>query len=184
LRKIEHTLQLLHYKQVHSLPKDERELAYLARRLDFPDTEAFLTSYSQHCAEVRTIYVRYIEDAAPLTGDETSGVTLEPAVARQPRHSRAMEPSYFKVFSEKQISTHAKLLESLSHDTPICIDTTVAPGERVQLTVTPSRPTTYWMTRLQIPISNLPLLMPRSLLMSLYWNRRPTRSRTKSGTTS
>jgi glutamate-ammonia-ligase adenylyltransferase len=135
LRKIEHTLQLLHYKQVHSLPKDERELAYLARRLDFPDTEAFLTSYSQHCAEVRTIYVRYIEDAAPLTGDETSGVTLEPAVARQPRHSRAMEPSYFKVFSEKQISTHAKLLESLSHDTPICIDTTVAPGERVQLTV-------------------------------------------------
>jgi glutamate-ammonia-ligase adenylyltransferase len=135
LRKIEHTLQLLHYKQVHSLPKDERELAYLARRLDFPDTEAFLTSYSQHCAEVRTIYVRYIEDAAPLTGDETSGVTLEPAVARQPRHSRAMEPSYFKVFSEKQILTHAKLLESLSHDTPICIDTTVAPGERVQLTV-------------------------------------------------
>ncbi|MFT5325837.1 MAG: glutamate-ammonia-ligase adenylyltransferase [Planctomycetaceae bacterium] len=135
LRKIEHTLQLLHYKQVHSLPKDERELAYLARRLDFPNADAFLTSYSQHCAEVRTIYVRYIEDAAPLTGDETSGASLEPTVARQPRHSRAMEPSYFKVFSEEQILTHAKLLDSLSQDTPIVIDQQVAPGDRIQLTV-------------------------------------------------
>ena len=135
LRKIEHTLQLLHYKQVHSLPKDERELAYLARRLDFPNADAFLTSYSQHCAEVRTIYVRYIEDAAPLTGDETSGASLEPTVARQPRHSRAMEPSYFKVFSEEQILTHAKLLDSLSQDTPIVIDQQVTPGDRIQLTV-------------------------------------------------
>ena len=135
LRKIEHTLQLLHYKQVHSLPKDERELAYLARRLDFPNTEVFLASYSQHCAEVRAIYVRYIEDAAPLTGNETSGESLEPAVARQPRHSRAMEPSYFKVFSEEQILTHAKLLDSLSQNTPIVIDQQVAPGHRIQLTV-------------------------------------------------
>lgn len=135
LRKIEHTLQLLHYKQVHSLPKDERELAYLARRLDFPNTEAFLASYSQHCAEVRTIYVRYIEEEAPSGEIETPCQSDEPVVARQPRHSQAMEPSYFKVFSEEQILTHAKLLESLSDDSPILIDSAAAPGDRVQLTV-------------------------------------------------
>ena len=135
LRKIEHTLQLLHYKQVHSLPKDERELAYLARRLDFPDAEAFLKSYSQQCAEVRTIYVRYIEEDAPSSESKTPGQSDEPVVARQARHSQAMEPSYFKVFSDDQILTHAKLLDSLSPDSPIVIDTIVAPGNRVQLTV-------------------------------------------------
>ena len=36
LRTIEHSLQLMHYKQTHALPEEERELTYLARRLDYP----------------------------------------------------------------------------------------------------------------------------------------------------
>ncbi|HCO21931.1 MAG TPA: glutamine synthetase adenylyltransferase, partial [Gimesia maris] len=36
-RKIEHALQLMHYNQEHHMPTDERELAYLARRLDFQE---------------------------------------------------------------------------------------------------------------------------------------------------
>ncbi|NQV28742.1 MAG: glutamine synthetase adenylyltransferase [Rhodopirellula sp.] len=135
LRKIEHTLQLLHYKQVHSLPKDERELAYLARRLDFPNSEAFLTSYMQHCEDVRAIYLRYIEDAAAPTATENHSGAIDPITARQPRHSQAMEPSYFKVFSEDEILNHAKMLESLSPDTPILIDTKSAPDGHVCLTV-------------------------------------------------
>ena len=136
LRKIEHTLQLLHYKQVHSLPQDERELAYLARRLDFPNAEAFLASYSQHCQEVRSIYRRYIEDseeAGPLDGTSLSKSTT--SKHRQPRHSEAMEPSYFTVFSEDEILKHAQILDSLSADNPILIDATTAPDGRIRLTV-------------------------------------------------
>src|SRR5262249_10882778 len=59
-RKIEHSLQLMHYKQAHSLPTDRRELAYLARRLDFPDAEQFLDHYERHRASVRAVYRKYI----------------------------------------------------------------------------------------------------------------------------
>ena len=133
LRKIEHTLQLLHYKQVHSLPKDERELAYLARRLDFPNTEAFLASYSQHCVEVRTIFLRHIEDSEPDLAAETS--PQAPLSNKRPKHSEAMEPSYFKVFSDDEILNHARILDALSHEQPILVETAPAPGGRVKLTV-------------------------------------------------
>jgi [glutamine synthetase] adenylyltransferase / [glutamine synthetase]-adenylyl-L-tyrosine phosphorylase len=135
LRKIEHTLQLLHYKQVHSLPHDERELAYLARRLDFPNAEAFLASYSQHCSEVRTIYRRYIENADDKPADEISRSDSVTDQQKQPRHSRAMEPSYFKVFAEDEILRHAKILDSLSFDNPILVETTTASDGSVRLTV-------------------------------------------------
>ncbi len=133
LRKIEHTLQLLHYKQVHSLPRDERELAYLARRLDFPNTDAFLVSYSQHCTEVRTIFSRYIENSDSQTTIETS--TAEPPASQRPRHSEAMEPSYSKAFSEDEILSHARILETLSREQPILVEATPAPGNQIQLTV-------------------------------------------------
>tara|TARA_R110002072_G_scaffold927_1_gene7410 strand:+ start:80435 stop:84136 length:3702 start_codon:yes stop_codon:yes gene_type:complete len=137
LRKIEHTLQLLHYKQVHSLPTDERELAYLARRLDFPDTKAFLASYSQHCAEVRTIFLRYIENSEPESPPRTfpsASPDVSP-IARRPSHSEAMEPSYLKVFSNEEIFNHARMLDSLSDEQPILVEAASAPGNRIQLTV-------------------------------------------------
>ena len=133
LRKIEHTLQLLHYKQVHSLPKDERELAYLARRLDFPNTEAFLASYSQHCQEVRAIFSRYIEDS-----DEQASTEIpdgSPLPTRRPRHSEAMEPSYLKSFSEDDIANHARLLDALSDECPILVEAIPDPQNRIRLTV-------------------------------------------------
>ena len=133
LRKIEHALQLLHYKQVHSLPKDERELAYLARRLDFPDTKAFLASYSQHCAEVRTIFLRYIENSEPESTNQTAPAAS--SFSNRPRHSEAMEPSYFKAFSENEILNHARILDSLSDDQPIRVEAAAAPSNRIQLTV-------------------------------------------------
>lgn len=133
LRKIEHTLQLLHYKQVHTLPKNERELAYLARRLDFPNTDAFLASYSQHCTEVRTIFSRYIENSEPARSAESSAAT--PPSSKRPRHSEAMEPSYTKVFSEDEILSHARFLDALSPEQPILVEAAQAQGNRVQLTV-------------------------------------------------
>ena len=133
LRKIEHTLQLLHYKQVHSLPRDERELAYLARRLDFPDTEAFLASYRQHCAEVRSIFLRYIE--SPESESTSQTAPSASSLSNRPRHSEAMESSYFEVFSEDEILNHARILDSLSDDQPLLVEAASAPGNRIQLTV-------------------------------------------------
>ncbi len=127
-RTIEHSLQLLHYEQEHSLPTDERELAFLAGRLDFPSATAFLEAYQQHRDDVRRIYERYIEV-----------VEVEPevdqAASKLPPHAELMEPSYAKVFLPEQIERHAVLLSRLSPDNPIEIDIVPTLGDRVQLTV-------------------------------------------------
>lgn len=127
-RTIEHSLQLLHYEQEHSLPTDERELAFLAGRLDFPSATAFLEAYQQHRDDVRRIYERYIE-----------AVEVEPEVdkltAKLPPHAELMEPSYAKVFLPEQIERHAVLLSRLSPENPIEIDIVPSLGDRVQLTV-------------------------------------------------
>ncbi len=60
LRTIEHSLQLMHNKQEHSLPDSPRELAYLARRLDYPNADVFLSQYTQHCRAIRAIYEKYV----------------------------------------------------------------------------------------------------------------------------
>ena len=60
LRAIEHSLQLMHNKQVHALPADEGELAYLARRLDFDDPDRFVKHYAEHCHEIREVFDRVL----------------------------------------------------------------------------------------------------------------------------
>lgn len=60
LRTIEHALQLTHYEQIHSLPKQNRELNFLARRLDFPNEDVFLSFYETHCQQIRKIFERHI----------------------------------------------------------------------------------------------------------------------------
>lgn len=135
LRKIEHTLQLLHYKQVHALPEDERELAYLARRLDFPDVDAFLVSYQQHCSEVRAIYSRYIEHRIEPAAVQDSADGSATSSAGPPRHSEVMEPSYFKVFTDDEILRHSKMLDALSDEEPVLVYATTAQDNQFRLTV-------------------------------------------------
>lgn len=127
-RTIEHSLQLMHYEQEHSLPTDERELAFLAGRLDFPSAATFLAAYQQHRDDVRRIYERYIEPTEPedLGDDITS---------KLPPHAELMEPSYAKVFGPEQIERHAVLLSRLSRLNPIEVDVISVLGDRMQLTV-------------------------------------------------
>jgi glutamate-ammonia-ligase adenylyltransferase len=129
LRKIEHSLQLTHYKQVHSLPSDEREMLFLARRLDFPDTKSFVTSYQQHRNQVRAIYEKYIENA------EDQVATSQTGIAKTARHTQVMTPSYSKVFSEQQILIHADLLAQLNDDQPVVVQAEGRTGGRIELTV-------------------------------------------------
>ena len=71
-RTIEHSLQLMYYKQTHSLPEDRRELAFLARRLDFADADQFLDHYDRHRASVRAIYRKYMEGKTVIYGPDDS----------------------------------------------------------------------------------------------------------------
>ncbi|MEX2285791.1 MAG: glutamine synthetase adenylyltransferase, partial [Planctomycetaceae bacterium] len=118
LRTIEHSLQLMHHKQIHALPDDPRELAYLARRLDFPDSELFLQHYRRHCTAIRTIFDRQIG------GEGRRDVrTVSSAEERLAAHRRQMEPSYATTFSDEQIQHHAALLDRISEDNSVEIET-------------------------------------------------------------
>ena len=127
LRKLEHTLQLMHGKQLHSLPAEERELAWFAGRLDYPDSASFLETYRRHTADIRSIYRRHLESDDTAPG--------KPAFPESPDHTRVMEPSYSKVFSAETIQRHGNLLCQLGPGCPVLIDVSPQTGNRIELTV-------------------------------------------------
>jgi glutamate-ammonia-ligase adenylyltransferase len=130
LRTIEHALQMMHHKQTHSLPNDSRELAYLARRLDFTNAEQFLKHYRQHCEAVRAIYEKYVGGKSKDLQRET---IVPPGEVSD--HRTLMEPSYTETFNEEEIEHHAKLLNTLSVENLVEIEASPAEESRWQLIV-------------------------------------------------
>ncbi|MFQ5730745.1 MAG: glutamine synthetase adenylyltransferase [Planctomycetaceae bacterium] len=132
LRTVEHALQLMHHKQTHSLPKNSREISYLARRLDYPDGEEFLRHYQRHCNAIRRIYDRYVGDqpAAPASPGDAA-----PVVETFPDHRALMEPTYAETFGESEIARHAQLLAKLSSENLVDVDAVPLEPGRWQLTV-------------------------------------------------
>ncbi|MCS6861727.1 MAG: hypothetical protein NZT92_15580, partial [Abditibacteriales bacterium] len=61
LRTVEHRLQMMHYRQVHSLPTQPHELRKLARRMGFADAPALMDAYRKHTTAVREIFDRTFE---------------------------------------------------------------------------------------------------------------------------
>lgn len=110
LRTVEHALQLMHYKQIHSLPTNDRELAYLARRLDFPDSEVFLTYYDRHSANIRRVFDRYIHQSEPNRSD------LLPAAQTLTDRLTLQEPTYANLFTNDQIALHTRLLKKITDE--------------------------------------------------------------------
>jgi glutamate-ammonia-ligase adenylyltransferase len=129
-RTIEHSLQLMYYKQTHSLPEDRRELAFLARRLDFADADQFLDHYERHRASVRAIYRKYLEGKTPLIGPDDAGEDLPPTAP-----TLRVEPSYHETFTEAEVARHADLLRGLSDTKPVAVDTARLEDARWQVTV-------------------------------------------------
>ncbi len=72
LRTIEHSLQVMHNQSEYFLPESDRELAYLARRLDFPDAEQFLLQYEQHTSAVKAIFDRHLRKEPGGPDDESN----------------------------------------------------------------------------------------------------------------
>ncbi|HNT75480.1 MAG TPA: glutamine synthetase adenylyltransferase [Anaerolineae bacterium] len=115
LRTVEHHLQMLHYRQTHTLPDDAVALDHLARRLGFagPDArEQFLARYEQHRRAIRRVYLHYL-------GDETME---NPSRPRSPQplkgdlstHIARMAPSYAETFTPDEIRRHAVLAGQLN----------------------------------------------------------------------
>jgi glutamate-ammonia-ligase adenylyltransferase len=127
-RTIEHSLQLMHHKQTHSLPEDRRELAFLARRLDFADADQFLDYYNRHRASVRAIYRNYLEGKTPAEGAAQS---VE-AAAPPPLH---MEASYLETFESADRARHLELLARLSDAAPVDVAAAPVADGRWQVTV-------------------------------------------------
>lgn len=129
-RTIEHSLQLMHHKQTHSLPEDRRELAFLARRLDFADADQFLDHYDRHRASVRAIYRKYLEGKTLVHGPDDSGDASQAAAP-----PLRVESSYRETFTETEMARHAELLRDLCDETPVAVDTALLPDGRWQVTL-------------------------------------------------
>jgi glutamate-ammonia-ligase adenylyltransferase len=112
LRTIEHHLQLMDYRQTHTLPAEPQALTQLARRLGFqgPDVGAkFVTRYEQHRAAIRAVYLHHLEE----------GEMNQPQFPERPvvqEHVARMAPSYVNAFSEQEIAHHALLAEHLDSE--------------------------------------------------------------------
>lgn len=130
LRTIEHSLQLMHYKQTHTLPSDQRELGWLARRLDYLDADHFVRQYEQHRDAIRSIYRKYILTDGTTEAEEPA---LLPGGAPDPRTH--MEPSYAATFSEEEIEQHAIMLRRLSDELIVAVDALPLPQGQWQVTI-------------------------------------------------
>lgn len=126
LRIVEHALQLMHHKQTHSLPENKRELAYLARRLDFRNAEQFLKQYELQCREIRRVYARYVLEESPTDPGES---------ARTVDLRSLMAPSYAETFDDEDIARHAELLKRLSKDHFVHVDACEVEAGRWEVTI-------------------------------------------------
>jgi len=133
-RAIEHSLQLMHYKQTHRLPDDRRELSYLARRLDFGSGDQLLEHFERHSSAVRTIFERHLFDKeAHRPGRETAdGRKAGEALSD---HRNQMAPSYSQLFHEEDIARHATLLSRLSPENLIEVEASPLPDNTYRLTI-------------------------------------------------
>lgn len=106
LRTVEHSLQLLHNQQTHELPADQRQLEWLANRLDYPDADTLMRRFDEHRQAVRMIFEECLEIAQlPLPRDNES-LPATPDSARQP-HA-------VKTLSESQRSLRKRHLDEMS----------------------------------------------------------------------
>lgn len=127
LRTIEHAIQLMHNKQDHALPENERELSYLARRLDFPDAATFIRHYEDHSRQIRRIYEKY------LLSDKTEVPEISPLIPAT--SDNVGLPRYADVFSEAEIQLHRESLVSITLERAVKVFAESSPDGTYRVTV-------------------------------------------------
>lgn len=129
-RKIEHALQLMHYNQEHRMPTDERELAYLARRLDFHDGQQLVQYYERHRKAVRNLFKKYVFAQSELNSQHT--------LAEKEHESTligTMSESYTKVFNDTEVEKHIQMSKKLSDSNTVELETEDLPDNQIRLTM-------------------------------------------------
>lgn len=132
LRTIEHMLQMLDYRQTHTLPDDVEAIRSLARRLGFEGSRAdekFLIRYKQHSAAIREIFLRHV-GRNDMQGSRNPVSFQKDESAKKPtiqaadttaqtvsRHRARMGQTYAERFSEDEIARHASLANALDGST-------------------------------------------------------------------
>ncbi|MCU0508213.1 MAG: DUF294 nucleotidyltransferase-like domain-containing protein [Anaerolineae bacterium] len=163
LRTVEHYLQILEYRQTHTLPDHPADLRYLARRLGFEGANAaseFVTRFERHSAAVRAIYLRHLAGAATplqpsgsallaraaLDGGESlsngdiammldayAGSSQPSPAARQ--HMARLAPSYAATFDPVEIERHAVMAARLDPARPVTVDAESLGDGRTRVTI-------------------------------------------------
>ncbi len=137
LRTVEHYLQILDYRQTHTLPANPADLRYLARRLGFTGSASgarFVAHVEQHSAAIRAVYLRHLRPVTEKTGPTQRGVvSMNPEQTSEPSelastfnpqseiagHLTRLSPSYAATFSRAEIALHAELAARLSDRNPV-----------------------------------------------------------------
>jgi glutamate-ammonia-ligase adenylyltransferase len=113
LRTIEHSLQLMHNRQEHSLPTDPRELSSLAHRLDFASTDQLLRHYEGHRGSIRSIFEKYLSDKQALTA-KSAATPPTTVVPKPPAFA-----TYETVFTKDEQRRHRGLFTQIEPEQPV-----------------------------------------------------------------
>ncbi len=155
LRTVEHYLQILDYRQTHTLPTDPADLRYLARRLGFhaegaqsgrdEAADRFVARYQLHSQAVRATYLRYLtENARAAAGDAAQRATTgDQLMTSQPfdagrmvqEHLARLTPAYAATFDPVEVERHAIMAAQLDPANPILVDAQPLAGGRWRVTI-------------------------------------------------
>jgi glutamate-ammonia-ligase adenylyltransferase len=113
LRTIEHSMQLMHNRQEHSMPTDKRELSLLANRLDFASSDQLLLHYEGHRASIRSIFDKYLSDENALTESMTASNFPETTL------NRSVVATYETAFSHDEQRRHRGLFAQIEPEQPV-----------------------------------------------------------------
>ena len=133
LRTVEHYLQMIDYRQTHTLPTDPTAIALLARRLGFEGPQAgehFVVRYQQHCQAIRVIFLRQVGSYPPT--EDAIPANASPQVLH---HLARMDTSYAAIFSQAEIRQHALLAEKIDNDCLAIVDARPLDDIRWRVTV-------------------------------------------------
>ncbi|HTZ38926.1 MAG TPA: hypothetical protein VMB77_02125 [Syntrophales bacterium] len=133
LRTIEHHLQMMHFRQTHTLPSDPSAIAGLARRLGFRESDGgeaadrFSARYRQHGAAIRGVYTRLLGSDVAYRPAQTS-----PEINR---HLSRLDAAYAITFSETDIRRHAELADRIDEGHPAIVDAEPINGGSWRVTI-------------------------------------------------
>ncbi len=132
LRPVEHWLQMMHFRQTHTLPTDPAAINDLARRLGFQGWKAgqkFLARYQQHTIAIRLVYQAHLEEKLTPPANKNN----EPDALTE--HLARLSPDYAQSFARRDIQRHAFLARKISPNNLVEVEAIPLEDRRWQVTI-------------------------------------------------